>query len=55
MDYRGHFGTILPEAQALAGAAHLREIWRSTTGGGISWNGDREKSFFPERNVWRGL
>ena len=24
MDYRGHFGTILPQAQALASAAHLR-------------------------------
>lgn len=24
MDYRGHFGTILPQAQALANAAHLR-------------------------------
>lgn len=24
MDYRGHFGTILPQAQALAQAAHLR-------------------------------
>ncbi|HEY0175253.1 MAG TPA: glycoside hydrolase family 9 protein [Pedobacter sp.] len=24
MDYRGHFGTILPQAQALATAAHLR-------------------------------
>jgi hypothetical protein len=24
MDYRGHFGTILPEAQALVNAAHLR-------------------------------
>lgn len=24
MDYRGHFGTILPEAQALANAAYLR-------------------------------
>ena len=24
MDYRGHFGTILPQAQALASAAHVR-------------------------------
>jgi hypothetical protein len=24
MDYRGHFGTILPQAQALASASHLR-------------------------------
>ncbi|MFT3701154.1 MAG: hypothetical protein QM802_02230 [Agriterribacter sp.] len=24
MDYRGHFGTILPQAQSLAAAAHLR-------------------------------
>ena len=24
MDYRGHFGTILPQAQALANAAHIR-------------------------------
>ena len=24
MDYRGHFGTILPQAQALASSAHLR-------------------------------
>jgi len=24
MDYRGHFGTILPQAQALINAAHLR-------------------------------
>ena len=24
MDYRGHFGTILPQAQALMNAAHLR-------------------------------
>jgi hypothetical protein len=24
MDYRGHFGTILPQAQALSNAAHLR-------------------------------
>ena len=24
LDYRGHFGTILPQAQALASAAHLR-------------------------------
>jgi hypothetical protein len=25
MDYRGHFGTILPQAQAMINAAHLRE------------------------------
>lgn len=25
MDYRGHFGTILPQAQALINAAHLRD------------------------------
>ena len=30
MDYRGHFGTILPQAQALAGAGHLRGDLAST-------------------------
>jgi hypothetical protein len=31
MDYRGHFGTILPQAQALMGAAHLRGDQESVT------------------------
>jgi hypothetical protein len=30
MDYRGHFGTILPQAQALAAAGHLRGDLDST-------------------------
>ncbi len=29
MDYRGHFGAILPQAQALASAAHLRNDFNS--------------------------
>jgi hypothetical protein len=31
MDYRGHFGTILPQAQALMSAAHLRGDLESAT------------------------
>jgi len=31
MDYRGHFGTILPQAQALMSAAHLRGDLESIT------------------------
>jgi len=31
MDYRGHFGTILPQAQALMNAAHLRGDLESVT------------------------
>jgi len=31
LDYRGNFGTILPQAQALAGAAHLRGDLESAT------------------------
>jgi len=31
MDYRGHFGTILPQAQALMNAAHLRGDLESAT------------------------
>jgi hypothetical protein len=31
MDYRGHFGTILPQAQALLAAAHLREDLEAVT------------------------
>jgi len=31
MDYRGHFGTILPQAQALINAAHLRGDLESAT------------------------
>jgi len=31
MDYRGHFGTILPQAQALMSAAHLRGDIESAT------------------------
>src|SRR5262249_9480553 len=31
LDYRGHFGTILPQAQALANAAHLRYDLESVT------------------------
>ena len=31
MDYRGHFGTILPQAQALINAAHLRGDLESVT------------------------
>jgi hypothetical protein len=31
MDYRGHFGTILPQAQALISAAHLRGDLESVT------------------------
>ncbi|MGH7971718.1 MAG: hypothetical protein ACREIC_23640 [Limisphaerales bacterium] len=31
LDYRGHFGTILPQAQALANAAHLRGDLESAT------------------------
>ncbi len=31
MDYRGHFGTILPQAQALMSAAHLRGDLESVT------------------------
>jgi hypothetical protein len=31
MDYRGHFGTILPQAQALLSAAHLRGDLESVT------------------------
>jgi hypothetical protein len=31
LDYRGHFGTVLPQAQALAAAAHLRGDSESAT------------------------
>ena len=52
MDYRGHFGTILPQALALGEAAHLRgnlptaQLAQATDGMGIG-----TKSFRAEHDV----
>ena len=39
MDYRGHFGTILPQAQALANAAHLRGDLEAAQSRSNNWSG----------------
>ena len=46
MDYRGHFGTILPQAQSLSGAALLRGDLESNNWLHISPNGSSGKIHF---------